>query len=418
MVIIFDLEALNWHPYSAYLHFPFCRSRCFYCDFPISVLGNKTNPNTSVAISEYVSFLCREITLTPSLGKPLQTVFFGGGTPSLLSVKHLETILTTLKEQFGFCEQVEISLEMDPGTFTQDQLLGYLQLGVNRISLGVQAFQDQLLQVCGRSHCVDDIHNSIRIIDQVGVKNFSLDLISGLPKQTITMWENSLDTAIKINPHHISCYDLVLESVTAFGKQYQPGIKPLPSDEETAKMYKLASEKLQNAGYIHYEISNYAKPNYQCQHNRVYWENRSYYAFGMGAASYFNGVRFNRPRTRREYYHWLENGGIIQEKSLSKNDILLEQLMLGLRLAEGINIENILSIQPEKKQEILTKIYQSLKPYLSENWVEITDKNGNLINTNNLNSLATEGNIRLKDAEGFLFSNTILASLFESLEET
>jgi oxygen-independent coproporphyrinogen-3 oxidase len=412
----FNSEVPILSPSSVYLHFPFCRSRCYYCDFAISVLGNKTNPNTSVAISDYVAFLCREIKLTQSEGRALKTIFFGGGTPSLLPVKHLETILTSLREQFSFAQDVEISLEIDPGTFTQEQLFGYLQLGVNRVSLGVQAFQDVLLQVCGRSHSVKDIYNSIEIIHNLNIKNFSLDLISGLPQQTLTMWENSLDCAIKINPAHVSCYDLVLESVTAFGKQYQPGKKPLPSDEETAKMYQLASEKLRHAGYLHYEISNYAQSNYQCQHNRVYWENRPYYAFGMGAASYVKGVRFTRPRTRKLYYQWVENGCPINEPKLSPNDILLEQLMLGLRLAEGVDIPNILSIKPDKKQEVLTKIYQALQPYLAQNWLEISDQDQLISNGEHLKYLPSQGKLRLKDPEGFLFSNTILASLFEALE--
>jgi oxygen-independent coproporphyrinogen-3 oxidase len=411
-----NLEVLILSPSSAYVHFPFCRSRCYYCDFPISVLGNKTNPNTSPAISDYVSFLCREISLSPCLGKPLKTIFFGGGTPSLLPVKHLDTILTSLEAKFGFSAEVEISMEMDPGTFTEEQLLGYLTLGINRVSLGVQAFQDELLQVCGRSHSLDEVHKSIEILNKLELKNFSLDLISGLPQQSLSMWENSLDSAIKIHPTHISCYDLVLESVTAFGKQYRPGKKPLPSDEETAKMYQLASEKLQNAGYLHYEISNYAQPNYQCQHNRVYWENLPYYAFGMGAASYLNGVRFTRPRTRSLYYQWIENGCLIKEEKLSKNDILLEQLMLGLRLAEGVKIEKILSIKSEQSQFILTNIYQVLRPYLKENWVEIRDENSNLLNWEDLECLSRQGVLKLKDPEGFLFSNTILSSLFEVLE--
>lgn len=406
---------MSFSTYSAYIHIPFCRRRCYYCDFPISVLGNNANTNTSVAIDEYIAFLCQEITLTESLGKPLKTVFFGGGTPSLLPIKHLETILTALDRKFSIINNAEISMEIDPGTFTKEKLLGYQQLGINRVSLGVQAFQDNLLKVCGRSHSVKDIFDSINLINQVGINNFSLDLISGLPQQSLAMWESSLDTAIAINPQHISCYDLVLESVTAFGKQYQPGIKPLPTDEETAQMYKLASAKLQNAGYIHYEISNYAKPGYQCQHNRIYWENRLYYAFGMGAASYLQGVRFTRPRTRREYYSWIENGCIIDELSLSADDILLEQLMLGLRLAEGVNIQEILNIKKEEKQEIFIKIINCLKKYYQQGLVKFTDikvfENDKLF----VEQLSSQARLKLSDPEGFLFSNTILSSLFEVL---
>ncbi len=200
-----------------------------------------------------------------------------------------------LPKKFDFAADIEISMEIDPATFSLEQLQGYLSAGVNRVSLGVQAFQEPLLQVSGRSHTVKDIYQAVELIQGLGIVNYSLDLISGLPQQTLTDWENSLEKAIELQPAHLSCYDLVLEAVTPFGKQYQPGKKPLPDDETTAKMYVLAGEKLALAGYQHYEISNYAKPGYQCRHNRVYWENRPYYGFGMGAASYLHQQRFTRP---------------------------------------------------------------------------------------------------------------------------
>jgi putative oxygen-independent coproporphyrinogen III oxidase len=289
-------------PSAAYIHIPFCRRRCYYCDFPISVVGDKNLGSASVMVEEYLAALIKEIQLAPSAKQPLKTVFFGGGTPSLLSAKQLGRILKEIALHFGITTDAEISLEIDPGTFDRDQLLGYLEVGINRISLGVQSFDEKLLKVCGRSHSLTDIMQAIDLIKQVEVANFSLDLISGLPHQTLQHCQSSLANAIKIAPNHLSCYDLVLEPVTAFGKQYQPGKKPLPNDEDTAQMYRLTQKTLTEAGYQHYEVSNYAQVGYQCRHNRVYWENKPYYAFGMGAASYVNNKRFNRPRTRREYY--------------------------------------------------------------------------------------------------------------------
>lgn len=401
---------------SAYIHIPFCRRRCYYCDFPISVLGDRTDTSTSMAVSEYVEVLCEEI--AKSAKEPqetdLQTVFFGGGTPSLLPVSYLAQILQVLDRHFGIATDAEISIEIDPGTFNLEQLRGYQQAGVNRVSLGVQAFQDELLQICGRSHSVADIMAAIDLINQVGIANFSIDLISGLPHQTLEQWQDSLLKAISINPQHISCYDLVLESVTAFGKQYRSGEKPLPSDEMAAQMYKLASQMLRQAGYEHYEISNYARSSYQCRHNRVYWENQPYYGFGMGAASYVGTKRFTRPRKRSEYYAWVKAGAIINEPGISKTDFLLEKLMLGLRLAEGIASDEI---SQQFGQEVKEQIWRCLQPYYRQGWVEVVKAEGIIVDRADRINLTSSERFRLSDPEGFLFSNTILAALFERLSE-
>ena len=206
-------------PSSAYVHIPFCRRRCFYCDFPISVVGDRKRGETSGTIDQYVQVLCQEIAITPVLGQ-LQTIFFGGGTPSLLSVDQLNCMLAALQKRFGISHNVEISMEVDPGTFDLEHIQGYRSAGINRISLGVQAFQEKLLQVCGRSHNVTDIYAAVDLIRQANVPEFSLDLISGLPNQTLAMWEESLEKAQFLNPTHISIYDLTIEPGTAFGRYY------------------------------------------------------------------------------------------------------------------------------------------------------------------------------------------------------
>lgn len=403
-------------PRSAYIHIPFCRRRCYYCDFPISVLGDRTNINTSVSIQQYVEVLCQEINVTPIFGEPLETIFFGGGTPSLLPVKQLESILEAIDKRFGIIPTAEISIEIDPGTFSREQLQGYQKAGANRFSLGVQAFQDELLKICGRLHTVQDIMASVDLIRQKEISNLSLDLISGLPHQTLEQWQQSLQLAVEIAPNHLSCYDLVLEPVTAFGKRYHPGEKPLPNDKITAQMYRLAQQILTQAGYEHYEISNYAQNGYQCRHNRVYWENRSYYGFGMGAASYVQRQRFTRPRTREQYYAWVqqltESGGVINEPEVSDTDILLETLMLGLRLAEGINLSQIYKQFGESS---LNQIWICLEPYYHQGWVEFTGTDEQLVDMDKETSCLGVYRIRLTDPDGFLFSNTVLAKLFEKL---
>ncbi|XTZ10428.1 MAG: radical SAM family heme chaperone HemW [cyanobacterium endosymbiont of Rhopalodia yunnanensis] len=385
----------------------------------ISVLGNKIDIEKSSAISEYVEVLCREITATPSQNSLLKTVFFGGGTPSLLSPFYLEKILLTLDKHLGIISNAEISLEIDPGTFSLKQLQNYQIVGVNRISLGCQGFQDNLLEISGRTHRIDDILRSVDWINQVNFKNFSLDLISGLPHQTLEDWRISLETAIKIDPYHLSCYDLVLEPVTVFGKRYQPGKSPLPTDETTATMYRLGQQLLTEAGYQHYEISNYAKLGYQCRHNRVYWENKPYYGFGMGAASYTNQQRFTRPRTRKYYYSWVNQlsqlGGFIDCPKLSNRDILLESLMLKLRLSEGINLS---LIKADFGEEITNKIVACLSPYYQQNLISLIDDQDNKIVLNNIKTVPENTKLKLTDPEGFLFSNTILATLFFNLKDS
>ncbi|MDX5437740.1 MAG: radical SAM family heme chaperone HemW, partial [Pontibacter sp.] len=293
-------------PVSAYLHIPFCRRRCFYCDFPISVLGNQRRGETSNSMEVYVEMLCQEIAATPAGEQPLQTIFFGGGTPSLLSVQQLERLLSQLDQQLGIAPGAEISMEMDPGTFSLNHLQGYLAAGVNRISLGVQALEDDLLAQCGRFHRVADVYQVVDWLHQVSMANWSLDLISGLPNQSLSQWERGLAEAVALGPHHLSVYDLTIEPQTVFGKRYRPGATPLPSDTQTSEMYRLAQRYLTSQGYEHYEISNYAQPGHRCRHNLTYWRNQFYYGFGMGATSYTHYQRFSRPRTLQTYAHWLE----------------------------------------------------------------------------------------------------------------
>ncbi|NET74382.1 MAG: coproporphyrinogen III oxidase, partial [Sphaerospermopsis sp. SIO1G2] len=267
--------------------------------------------------------------------------------------------------------------------------------GVNRVSLGVQSFEAELLKIAGRSHSVDDIFAAVDLVNQVQIPEFSIDLISGLPNQSLDQWQNSLTQAVEISPNHISIYDLTIEPGTVFGRYYQPGNQPLPTDETTVKMYKLGQSILTNSGYEHYEISNYAKSGHQCQHNLVYWHNLDYYGFGMGAASYLQDQRFTRPRKTKEYFQWLENGAIIDCEITTLEEQLLETLMLGLRLAEGLNLQDLADRFGKEK---VSEIQQHLQRYLQQGWVKIIDDQ-----------------LRLTDPDGFLFSNVVLADLFDKM---
>lgn len=401
------------NPTAAYIHIPFCRRRCYYCDFAISVVGDKPLATNSIMVSDYVSYLCQEIkSSSRSITKPLQTIFFGGGTPSLLPQEHLAKILRTLDNHLQIAPDAEISMEIDPGTFDLNSLQGYLNLGINRFSLGVQSFEPELLKICGRTHGLDDVYVSVDLIRQAQIKNFSLDLITGLPTQTLEQCQKSLLQAIEIAPAHLSCYDLVLEPTTAFGKQYQPGTKPLPEDETTAQMYRLTQNLLIRAGYQHYEISNYAQNGhqYQCQHNRVYWQNQPYYGFGMSAASYVQLKRFNRPRTRKTYYEWVKQGSLIDVDEISQNDYLLETLMLGFRLSEGLQLDDL---SQKFGEQTTRKLVNSLEEFTRQGLVEIDRES----KATSATASPTMARVKLTDPKGFLLSNTILASLFNTFSE-
>jgi putative oxygen-independent coproporphyrinogen III oxidase len=398
----FSRDLWNWKaPGAAYVHIPFCRRRCFYCDFPISVVGDHLRGETSGSIVQYVDWLCREIRATShETSQPLDTIFFGGGTPSLLSAAQIDRIIQMLARQFSLADPLEVSMEMDPGTFTLQQVQDYRQAGVNRVSLGSQAFQDDLLQSCGRTHTVKEIYEAVDWVRQAGIENLSLDLISGLPNQALAQWETSLGAAIALNPQHISAYDLVVEPDTVFGKRYEPGESPLPTDDLAAQMYRSASERLRAAGYDHYEISNYAKGGYRCAHNQTYWRNDTYYGFGMGATSYIQGQRFSRPRNRADYAEWLETyiqqEGYIDCPIVSVSDHLFETLMLELRRSEGVNLQ---TLSQQFDLALVEQLSNCLKPYQAQGWVVLKE----------------DGTLHLSDPEGFLFSNRVLVSLWEAL---
>lgn len=412
-------------PTAAYVHIPFCRRRCYYCDFAVSVVGDRRHGENSGMIQEYVDFLRSEIVNQRHWGDPLKTVFFGGGTPSLLSVQQFDRLMKTISDHLGIASDAEISVEMDPGTFDLEKLRGFVAAGANRVSVGVQAFQDDLLRLCGRSHTVADIWRAIDLINQVGVVNFSIDLISGLPHQTPETFQESLDQALSINPTHISHYDLIVEPQTAFGRYYKPGEFPLPDEQTTANLYRQA-QKCLTSRFKHYEISNYARPGFECRHNLVYWHNQPYYGFGMGAASYVGGYRLTRPRTRDRYYQWLRSSGggkgieglpVFDSADpapapteaiaiISREDILLETLMLGLRLASGVDL---LRLQQQFGEVAVSQITDILKPYGDRGWVEV-------VHTEEEPDKPATRHLRLTDPEGFLFSNTILADLFSHLQ--
>lgn len=401
---------------SAYVHIPFCRRRCFYCDFAVTVVGQHKRGDTSGTMAQYVETLIAEIWATPAAGAALKTVFFGGGTPSLLSVPQLEAILHALDQRFGIASTAEISMEMDPATFEPDHLQGYRAAGVNRVSLGVQAFQDRVLAASGRFHRRSDIFHAVELLQQAQIANFSFDLISGLPHQTADDWQSSLAQAIALNPTHLSHYDLIVEPQTAFARYFTPGEAPLPSDEATAQMYRTAQTLLTASGYDHYEICNYARPGFVAQHNLTYWRAQPCYGFGMGATSYLNYQRIDRPRTQRTYRQWVADfvaqGGHASDPVLPPSERVLESIMVGLRLKQGISLAGVDQVYGEAGLMALEK---AIAPHIRQQWV-IVEPEAVTPPGQNVTKFKPTSRIRLSDPEGFLMSNQVIVDAFNALE--
>ncbi len=451
-------------PFSAYIHLPFCKKKCFYCDFPVIAVGMRPDDyKIQDTMTDYIDAICREIAATKQLNDsgPLKTVFFGGGTPALTSPALLEQILSRLDRSFGISTDAEISIETDPGAFTASQLRSYQSLGVNRVSVGVQTFDDELLKLCGRAHDVADVYRAIEAVYSTDIKSWSLDLMSGLPGLTEATWEASLQAALDAGPTHLSVYDLQIEEHTPFARQYRPGVAPLPTEETAAAMYGQASKLLRSAGYEHYEVSNYAKPGHRCVHNMTYWEGLPYYAFGMGAASYLDGRRFSRPRKLNGYLKWLKEemedkmaaGDVQDGKSVnigmpiipgldipreSVEDRLTDTIMLRLRLADGLDLRKI-SKDFVDGAEIGDVIVESLREHEQRGHVvfiregeeegKLVEKNEGVTFTGSDQRQQQQGGrqdkiesgeiikIKLTDPEGFVQSNDVISDVFVALDE-
>ncbi|WP_245595863.1 radical SAM family heme chaperone HemW [Gloeobacter kilaueensis] len=346
---------------------------------------------TEALMGKYVDYLLREIAFTPAAHYPLQTIYLGGGTPSLLTAEQLERILGALAARFGIAPDAEISLEANPGTFDLVKLKAFQRAGVNRLSLGVQAFQPHLLKLCGRSHDLRDVFDAIEQIQRAGFANFNLDLIFGLPHQSPEDWEHSLTQALAAQPAHISLYDLILEEQTPFGRRYRSGQAPLPDEEQTVQMYLRTRERLIAAGYEHYEISNFARPGRQCRHNQVYWHNRPYYGIGNGATGYVWGARVERPRRMHDYFLWVEAGQFTIAEAMGSDEELSDTLLLGLRLLAGVELS---ALQQRFGSAAVENLCAVLQPAFAAGWL-----------------LYDEGRLRLSVPDGLLLSNEVFTLL-------
>jgi len=321
-----------------YIHIPFCEKKCAYCDFPSA-------PASAEVKMQYVEALLKEIrAFEAPVNVEVVSVFFGGGTPSVLPAEKIGQILTELREKFLFAKETEISLEANPGTVTFEKLTDYRKYGINRLSFGLQSANDEELQKLGRIHDYATFLESYRLARKAGFANLNVDLMSALPGQSVESWEETLRKVLELEPEHISAYSLIIEEGTPFYERYEEDVvlreqgeepKLLPSEETEREIYRRTEELLGNAGYLHYEISNYAKPGKECRHNIGYWERRDYVGFGLSAASLLHPYRYHNTEDLKEYLE-----GKFEKKDfeeLTQENQMEETMFLGLRMLEGVS---------------------------------------------------------------------------------
>ena len=324
---------------SLYLHIPFCASKCHYCDF-------LSGPDTKENIERYVELLCKEIRIK---AEPLKaeekitdTVFFGGGTPSLLEPGQMIKIMSTLREEFRILPEAEISLELNPGTVCKEKLKTYQQLGINRLSIGLQSANNEELKRLGRIHTYEEFLNTWQEVKRLGFSNINIDLMSSLPGQTLESYRNTLEKITSLKPEHISAYSLIIEEGTNFHNWYgEEGekTKELPSEETDREMYYLTKTILRENGYERYEISNYSLTTHECRHNIGYWTGKPYLGMGLGASSYRNQERFQNEGRMKEYEDKILLGKdpIMERIPLELTERMQEFMFLGLRRMKGIS---------------------------------------------------------------------------------
>jgi len=316
-----------------YIHIPFCKSKCYYCDFN-SYSGRESD------IPAYFDALKKEIKLYSNKLKKhsIKTIFIGGGTPSFVDAHYIYETINLCKQYLDIKPDAEISIETNPGTLSYEKLTTYKVMGINRLSMGLQASQNSLLKKIGRIHTYEEFYENFLQARKVGFKNINIDIIFGLPGQTLKNWAETLKSVMELNPEHLSCYSLKIEDDSVFGKMKETGELKVFDDDIDRDMYYLTKESLTKEGLFHYEISNFAKPGFECRHNLIYWNAEEYIGVGAGAHSYFEGERYNNCIGIEEYVDLLKKDMLKKEniQEICKKEQISEYIILGLRLVKGI----------------------------------------------------------------------------------
>lgn len=317
-----------------YIHIPFCKKKCPYCSFYSTTALDR--------IDEFAAALLTEMNLYRSLWRRFDTLYIGGGTPSLLSIRHFDKILTHIRKTFHVVKDAEITVEINPADLNRHDLHALRQLGINRISIGVQSFDDDILFFLGRRHTVAQAHDVIENVRQAGFENIGIDLIYGILGQDMSAWMKTLNEAIAFEVEHLSCYQLTLEADTPLGEKYRRGMFVLPNDDEQYRFFMTTSAALEKAGYVHYEVSNFARKKHLIsKHNSKYWNHTAYLGLGPAAHSFLENRRWWNKGALSGYLEDLQAGDapIASSETLEKDALRLEALYLGCRTKEGIHLE-------------------------------------------------------------------------------
>ena len=342
-------------PLSIYVHIPFCVRKCLYCDFLSAPADQQTKEN-------YVKCLREEIRQNSFAFKDheVQTVFFGGGTPSVLPEEKIAAFLGEIRQNFALSREAEISIEINPGTVSFEKLSAYREMGINRLSIGLQSAIDEELEALGRIHTVKDFYETYQNAVKSGFNNINIDLMSAIPGQTVESYRETLNRVLSLapSPTHISAYSLIIEEGTYF-YEHTP---ELPDEETDRELYKITNEILKEKGYHRYEISNYAREGYECRHNKVYWKRGEYLGFGIGAASLADNVRFSNIRDINEYLRTSDYSRIRSDRQvLSAEEQMEEFMFLGLRLTCGVSFREFEESFGKSVEEIYPGVIERLE---------------------------------------------------------
>ncbi len=349
-------------PTSAYVHIPFCTQICYYCDFSKVFIKNQP-------VDSYLEHLIEEYDSYDI--KKLQTLYIGGGTPTALSASQLAFLLEKLTDKLDLSYLKELTIEANPGDLDQEKIAVLKDSPVNRVSLGVQTFNDRMLKQIGRSHLEKDIYENIANLKKAGFDNISIDLIYALPKQTMEDVKINVAKAIALDIPHMSLYSLILENHTVFMNRMRRGKLPLPKEDLEAEMFDYIIAELEKAGFEHYEISNFSKPGFESRHNLMYWDNAEYYGIGAGASGYVDGVRYKNHGPIRHYLQAVEAGNArVQEEVLTLKEKMEEEMFLGLRKKSGVSKKRF----EEKFGLSFEDQYGSVVSELTEQGLLVADK--------------------------------------------
>ncbi|OPJ63839.1 oxygen-independent coproporphyrinogen-III oxidase-like protein YqeR [Clostridium oryzae] len=360
-----------------YIHIPFCKSKCFYCDFC-------SYANSEELMEEYTQALCSEIE-NCTQNQHISTIFIGGGTPTYLNFKAWMKLGDVIKK-LDLDSNLEFTVECNPGTIQEDVMIYLKSIGVNRISMGLQAWQDRLLKLIGRIHSQKDFVDGFKILRNIGFTNINIDVIFGLPTQTMEDFRETLEKIAAMKPEHISCYSLIVEKNTPFGRMYDEGKLELMSDDDVEDMYQFAKRYMNEYGYKQYEISNFAKEGRECRHNTIYWNLGDYLGCGAAAHSYIYNKRYRNEENIKKYINRIDETGsaVVEEKENTLKDNMEEFMFMGLRMMKGVSEEDFKNRFKKDISEVYGAVidkYTNLKLlcrergrlYLSDRGIEISN---------------------------------------------